>query len=46
VRLQPPLLAALDRFVKDEKRDISRPEAIRELLAEHLIGLGILKLQE
>jgi hypothetical protein len=43
VRLLPPLLAALDKFIKDEKRDLTRPEAIRELLADNLVKLGVMK---
>ena len=42
VRLQPPLLAALDKFVADNVLDLSRPEAIRYLLTDKLTGLGIL----
>ena len=34
VRVHDPLLAALDKFIKDERRGLTRPEAIRELLAE------------
>jgi hypothetical protein len=37
VRLQPPLLAALDKFVADEKDDeSSRPQAIRLILDDWL----------
>lgn len=38
VRLQPDLLAALDKFAEDQ----SRPEAIRALLRDNLIRLGCL----
>ena len=43
VRLQPDLLAALDRFIADDGSIASRPEAVRILLADSLIGLGHLK---
>jgi hypothetical protein len=43
VRIEPVLLSALDRYIKSERRPLSRPEAIRELLADSLIGLGLLK---
>lgn len=43
VRLQPDLLGALDKFIREEKRDLSRPEAIRELLADNLVRLGAMK---
>lgn len=42
VRLQPDLLTALDKFIRDEKRDLTRPEAIRELLAEDLLRRGVM----
>jgi hypothetical protein len=41
--VNPDLLTALDKFIKDEKRDLSRPEAIRELLAATLVKLDALK---
>lgn len=41
--LTPPVLAAIDRFIVEEKRELSRPEAIRELLRDGLIGLGLLR---
>jgi hypothetical protein len=41
--VNPDLLSALDKFIKDEKRDLSRPEAIRELLAEDLLRRGVMK---
>lgn len=37
VRLQPDMLAALDKFI-DEQSDISRPEAVRLILRDWLIG--------
>lgn len=44
VRVQPDLLADLDTWIA-EQRDpkLSRPEAIRLLLADSLVGLGIRK---
>ncbi|KAB2872620.1 MAG: hypothetical protein F9K43_07530 [Bauldia sp.] len=45
VRLQPDLLAALDTFIADQPEPTpTRPEAIRRLLQDHLIGLGILSI--
>jgi len=46
VRLLPPLLDALDRFIADEPDAPSRPEAVRRLLADSLTGLGLLKVEE
>jgi hypothetical protein len=43
LRAEPPLVAALDKFIKEEKRDLTRPEAIRELLADNLVKRGIMK---
>jgi hypothetical protein len=42
VRLQPPLLAALDRFAEEQDGKPSRPEAVRMILADALIGYGFL----
>lgn len=42
VRLQPEILAALDEFASTEK-DRSRPEAVRRILQDWLIGHGFLK---
>lgn len=39
VRLQPDILAALDDFAASEK-DRSRPEAVRRILRDWLIGHG------
>ena len=36
VRLLPPLLTMLDKFIADSPGELSRPEAIREILAERL----------
>lgn len=36
VRLQPDLLSALDKFAAD-RGDLTRPEAVREVLAERLL---------
>jgi hypothetical protein len=41
--VNPEVLAALEQFIKNEKRDLSRPEAIRELLADNLVKLGVMK---
>ena len=41
VRLQPDLLADLDKFILE--RPMSRPEAIRLLTSDALIGMGIRK---
>lgn len=41
VRLQPDILAALDDFAASEK-DTSRPEAVRRILRDWLIGHGYL----
>jgi len=46
LRVEPPLLAALDKFIADNHRDISRPTAIRELLEYKLVGLGHLKIAD
>jgi hypothetical protein len=42
VRLQPPLLAALDAFVKEHDEHPSRPEAVRLILADALTLYGLL----
>ena len=34
VRLQPPQLQALDAWVEDQPKKISRPEAVRQILAK------------
>lgn len=36
VRLQPDLIALLDRFIEDRETGLTRPEAIRLILAERL----------
>lgn len=41
LRLQPALLAAVDRFAADQNAP-SRPDAIRQLLADDMIRLGYL----
>jgi hypothetical protein len=43
VRLQRPILDALDKFRAEEADNPSRPEAARRLLADSLTGLGLLK---
>lgn len=42
VRLQPAMLTAVDKFV-DEQAGISRPEAIRLILRDWLIGNGMME---
>ncbi len=42
VRMQPPLLAALDKFVKEQDQILTRPEGVRILLARVLADLGYL----
>ena len=46
VRLQPAILAALDKFIKEEGGDMSRPEAIRLILTDSLVGLEFLPLDQ
>ncbi|WP_212567914.1 ribbon-helix-helix domain-containing protein, partial [Pseudomonas syringae] len=46
VRVQPDLLAAIDRFIEEEAPGTSRPEAVRRLATEQLIALGIMPLSE
>ena len=43
VRIQPPMLAALDAFIAEEREPVSRPEAVRVLLKDSLEALGLLK---
>jgi hypothetical protein len=43
VRLQPPLLAALDQFIAGQEDAPTRPEAARVLLAATLQDLDILQ---
>lgn len=40
VRLQPNDLALLDRFIAEERPDVSRPEALRIAFREWAIGMG------
>ena len=42
VRLQPDMLAKLDQFIEDSKADLTRPEAIRLILADYLKRRGLL----
>lgn len=46
LRIQRPVLDALDRFRAEEPDAPSRPEAARRLLADSLTGLGLLKVEE
>jgi len=46
VRLQPPLLAALDKFANQQDGKPGRPEAVRMILIDALIGYGFLPLEE
>ena len=43
VRLQPDDLALLDRFIAEERPDISRPEALRIAFRDWAIGMGYTK---
>lgn len=45
LRLPRDLLDALDTFRRDTSDLPNRPEAIRRLLRDHLIGLGLLDSQ-
>jgi hypothetical protein len=40
VRLQPDQLAALDAWIAGQNKSISRPEAIRAILAAGLVVMG------
>ncbi|MEH6698302.1 MAG: hypothetical protein V7672_06360 [Brevundimonas sp.] len=42
VKVPPALMAAVDRFIVEERPGISRPEALRILAAEALAGMGLL----
>jgi hypothetical protein len=44
VRVQPDLLADLDRFIAEECPGSSRPDALRRLVSDALIGMGLRKL--
>ena len=46
VRFQPPLLKALDKFIKEQPGKPSRPEAIRMILADALTAFGLLPVKE
>lgn len=46
VRLQPEPLDALDAFAASEKDAPSRPEAVRRILRDWLIGHGYLQIEE
>lgn len=43
-RLPRDILDALDAFSTDEPDSPSRPESVRRLLRDHLIGLGYIDL--
>jgi hypothetical protein len=43
VRVPPDLMLAVDQFIKEEAPEASRPEALRRLATEALIGKGMLK---
>lgn len=43
VRLQPNLLAALDRFIAETDPSMSRPEAMRRAFHDWAIGHGVLE---
>jgi len=36
VRLQPPQLSALNAWIEDQPKKMSRPEAVRQILAKAL----------
>ena len=40
LRLQPDLLAAVDDWIRAQRPEVSRPEAIRRILADALKGRG------
>lgn len=43
VRIQPPMLAALDAWIGEQPgRKPTRPEAVRKALSDWLIGMGLL----
>lgn len=42
LRVEPLLLDALDKFIADNG-PLTRPEAVRDLLADELVRLGILR---
>lgn len=46
LRLQPEPLDALDAFAASEKDAPSRPEAVRRILRDWLIGHGFMKADE
>ena len=46
VRLQPDLLDALDRSIVERSGKLSRPEAIRSILNDWLVGQGLLPHRE
>lgn len=45
VRIPPAQLAAVDRFIAERAEhfgeQLSRPEAVRRLMAEALVGMGL-----
>ncbi len=44
VRMPPELIAALDRFIRDEAPEASRPEALRTIFRQWAEGRGYLPL--
>lgn len=46
VRLQPDLLSVLDRFIAEQKPDMSRPEALRYAFKDWAVGQGLLPHRE
>ncbi|MDN2579186.1 ribbon-helix-helix protein, CopG family [Aquibium sp. ELW1220] len=46
VRLQPEMLAALDRFIAETDPSMSRPEAMRRAFHDWAIGQGIFEADE
>ena len=46
VRMQPPLLKSLEKFIKEQPGILTRPEAVRIILADALTAYGLLPVDE
>jgi hypothetical protein len=51
VRIQPRLLAAIDTWIAEQAdrippEELTRPEAVRRLTAEALIGMGLMEIED
>lgn len=46
VKVPPSFLAAIDRYIQEERPGISRPEALRHLAFEQLKSLGIVDVRD